>query len=167
VVRDEPTLNADAIPQCLLKNYGIKVDSQQYLSLGYDFEAFVYEIITEEKRAYFLKIRNGAPFEPGLDIPRALNEQGIDNIPAPFRTHENKLWCWLDETRSRSVVLYPFIEGENAMEVGLTDDQWGRFGASLRAIHDSGVETMFDGIIPRESFSLPSVAVVRDVLARV
>jgi len=62
-------------------------------------------------------------------------------------------------------VLYPYIEGENAMVAGLTRDQWREFGAALRAVHDSGLHDRFRGTVPVEDFSLPSAMLVREMLA--
>jgi spectinomycin phosphotransferase len=60
-------------------------------------------------------------------------------------------------------VLYPFVRGENAMVVGLTDTQWREFGETLRAVHDSGLSERFRDQIRVETFALPSAALVRQL----
>jgi spectinomycin phosphotransferase len=66
----------------------------------------------------------------------------------------------------RILVTYPFATGRSAMEAGMTEEQWRLFGATLRAVHDTGFEAAFAGRLPAETFSLPSAEVVRRVLAR-
>ena len=61
-------------------------------------------------------------------------------------------------------MLYPFIVGENAMDAGMSDSQWRDFGATLRAVHASGLEERFRDLLPAETFALPSAALVRQLL---
>jgi len=61
-------------------------------------------------------------------------------------------------------VLYPFVQGENAMVVGLSNDQWREFGSALRAVHASQLEPRLRASLRAETFMLPSAAVVRRLL---
>jgi spectinomycin phosphotransferase len=163
-MRDNPDLNIDAIADSLRANYGLNATAITFLPIGYDLNAWVYEVAATDGNAYFLKVRSGPPNEHSLQVPRALVERGVPNILAPLRTRSGELWCSLDE---RSVVLYPFIKGENAMDAGMTDDQWRTFGAALQAVHSSGLEARFRDRLPVETFAIPSASVVREVQAEV
>lgn len=166
-MRDDPGLETGAIAACLETGYGIRAASIQFLPLGYDLNAAVYEIVADDGASWFLKVRSGPINEAGLRVSRALLELGIDTILAPVPTRSAHLWRPLDERGQNAAVLYPFIQGENAMFVGLSDHQWRAFGATLRAVHDSGMAEHFAGTLRSESFSLGSATVVRDLLARI
>ena len=161
VTRDDPGLDLGAITACLNSQYELRVRSATFLPLGYDLNAAVYKIITEEGTAYFLKARFGPVDESGLIVPWALAERGIRNVLAPLQTRSGELWCFCDEC---SLVLYPFIAGRNAMVAGMDDDQWREFGSTLQAVHSSGLAEELRGRLPIETFALPSASLVRHIL---
>jgi spectinomycin phosphotransferase len=157
-MRQPPDLSHKTLIACLRDNYGIVVVTVRYLPIGYDMSAFVYEGTATEGTSYFIKIRAGEFAPAALLVPRLLIEQGIPNILAPLRTQAQALWCTCE---TYSIVVYPFIRGENAMVAGLTEDQWRTFGTTLRAIHDGGFPAQLPGQVPMETFALPSAALVR------
>src|SRR3954468_8241074 len=142
-MREERELNWNDIAGCLATHYGLRVVSIAFLPLGNDFAAAVYRVGASDGSDYFLKIRFGPVFAPGLLVPRALLDHGIPNILAPVRTVTSNLWCPLTDHDEATVVLYPFAPGENAKIAGLSDDQWQAFGATLRAVHTSGLQDRF------------------------
>jgi len=166
-MREPSELDGDRISACLDIHYGLRVASVAFRPIGYDLNAAVYEVVAHDGAAYFLKVRFGPVHEPGILVPRALGDFGIRNVIAPLRTRSSGLWCPLDDDADYSIVLYPFVPGENAMTVGLSDDQWRRFGSTLRAVHDSGLGESFRGRLSVETFSLSSAALVRRLLTLV
>lgn len=161
---EKPDVRDEALAACLLTHYGLRAASLRFLPVGYDPNASVYEVIAEEGTAYFLKIRAGEINKTALFVPRALLDAGVPHILAPLQTRTQELWCSLEPY---TVVLYPFVRGENAMKVGLSDSQWLQFGAALKAVHSSGLAARMRGQIPVETFSLPSGAVVRHIQAQI
>jgi spectinomycin phosphotransferase len=159
--RGDPGLNLDAITTCLDAEYGLRVSAIAFLPLGYDLSAAVYKVVAEDGRAYFLKVRFGPVRESGPHVPWALANRGIRNVLAPLQTQSSQLWC---ACGGRSLILYPFIAGENAMTAGMTDEQWRDFGSTLQAVHSSGLAEEFRGLLPVETFALPSAAAVRRIL---
>jgi spectinomycin phosphotransferase len=137
------------------------VRSVTFLPLGYDLNAAVYEVLAGDGIAYFLKVRFGPVHEAGLLVPWALAERGIQNVLAPLQTRSAALWC---SCGGSSLVLYPFVTGNNAMVAGMSDDQWREFGATLHAVHASGLAEELRGQLPVESFVLPSAALVLHIL---
>lgn len=166
-MRDDPGLDVSAIAACLESHYGIRVASIAYLPIGYDLSASVYEVVAADGTRYFLKLWSGPVTETSLLIQRALIDCGIRNVLAPQPTRESAVWSPLDGPAGYSVVLHPFIRGESAMVAGMSDDQWRQFGATLRAIHDSGLGQTFRGRIRSETFALPSATLVRRLLAHI
>lgn len=166
-MREDPGLDVDNISACLEAHYGLRVASVAFLPIGYDPNAAVYEVVSRDGSAHFLKVQFGPVHEPGLLVPRALIDLGIRNLLAPLRTRSSNLWCPLDGHPGYGIVLYPFIRGESAMAVGLSDDQWREFGSTLRDVHASKLGERLRGRLPIETFSLPSAASVRRLLALV
>jgi spectinomycin phosphotransferase len=164
-MREDPGLDENAIRNCLARDYGVDVASARFLPFGLDPNAAAYRIGSRTGADHFLKIRFGPVNETSLVVPRALIERGVPNILAPLPAVGGDLWRPLDGENGSTLVLFPFVEGETAMIAGLNDDQWRAFGATLRAMHDSGLGDRFRGAIAAESFSLPSAELVRELLA--
>ncbi len=158
-VLQDPGLDPRELAGALRMAYGVDASTFTFVP-GYDLQAASYQVTAAEGR-FFLKVRSDAVQEAALDVPRALLEAGVPNILAPLRTRSSGLWAAMD---GRSLVLQPFVRGQNAMVAGLTEDRWRTFGATLRAVHDSGLERSFAGRLPVDTFSLPAAAQVIDNL---
>jgi len=161
VTRDDPGLDLDTIAACLEAQYDLRVSTVTFLPLGYDLNAAVYKVVAADGTDYFLKVRFGPVQESGLLVPWMLSERGIRNVLAPLQTQSSALWCSCD---GRSLVLYPFVAGPNAMVAGMSDEQWRDFGSTLQAVHSSGLAEELSGRLPVETFVLPSAALVRRML---
>jgi len=154
---EDPGLDPDELTGALRPAYGIDASALAFLP-AHDLHAASYEVTAAED-SFFLKVRFGAGRDDAsLDVPRALLDAGVPNILAPIRTRSSALWAPMDD---RSLVLYPFLRGRNAMVAGLTDDQWRTFGTTLHAVHDSGLERSFANRLPVETFALSAAASVR------
>src|SRR3712207_3607164 len=132
---EDPGLDSSGIARSLEAQYGLCVASVKFLPLGYDPNAAVYEVAAGGT-PYFLKVRFGPVTEPSLQVPRTLIDRGVPNILGPLRTRSGTLWCPLDGATGYSLILYPFVQGENAMVAGMSAAQWRDFGSTLRAVHD-------------------------------
>jgi spectinomycin phosphotransferase len=163
-MREQPDISEMRMATFLHGEYGFQVDTIRYLPIGYDMNAYVFEAIATDRTSYFVKIRTGALNPASLAVPRMLIERGIPNILAPIRTLAEELSSSLDVY---SLVVYPFIHGDNAMMAGLSDEQWMEFGATLRSIHTGGFASTLQGQVPAETFSLPSARLVRQMTSRI
>lgn len=156
---EDPGLDPDALRNALRTAYGIDASAFAFLP-AYDPRAASYEVRADDD-SFFLKVRFDAVREASLQVPAALLEAGVPNVLAPLHTRSSALWTKMNDT---SLVLSPFVPGRNAMVAGLTDDQWRTFGATLRAVHDSGLERRFAGAVPTDSFSSEAGAAVARML---
>ncbi len=91
-MRDDPGLDIDPITGCLAEQYDLGVSAVTFLPIGYDLNAWVYEVAATDGARYFLKIRSNPVHQPGLRVPRALLDRGIQHVLAPMRTRSMKLW---------------------------------------------------------------------------
>ena len=157
---DDPGLDSQELTDAIAQAYGIGATGFTFVP-GYDMQAAAYDVAATEGR-WFAKLWFGPVADPPREVPRALLDAGVSNVLAPLRTATSALSHRVGG--DRTLVLYPFVAGRNAMEAGMNHDQWRAFGSALRAVHDSGLERQFAGRLPAETFTLPSAALVMDVL---
>ena len=159
---EDPGLDRRELADAVRTAYGIEATTFEFVP-GYDMRAASYEVTAADGR-WFAKVRFGSVADAPLEVPRALLDAGVSNVLAALRTLTSALSHPMSD--GRSLLLYPFVVGQNAVAADMTSDQWRTFGAALRAVHHSGLETRFADRLTAEAFALPSAAVVRDVLGQ-
>lgn len=145
----KPDIADELIISRLQEEFGLHVTSLTFLPLGADMGSAVYRVVANDGTAYFLKLRKGFN-EIVVTIPLFLKSQGIPEIIAPFETKFNQGWADFGEYK---MILYPFIEGKNGFEMELTDQHKQKFGAALKRIHATKIQTKLKSVIPPETFS--------------
>jgi spectinomycin phosphotransferase len=131
------------------EGYGLTVSELEFLPIGNDPDAWVYKVHTPGGSAYFLKVRRGDLNQPSLSIPRWLRNRGIEQIIAPLPTRSQQLSQPVEV--GFHLILYPFIDGDSGMNVGLTDAQWHEFGTLLKNIHATPITPELQSV-RREKF---------------
>jgi spectinomycin phosphotransferase len=148
---NNPTISDTQIAACLSADYGFTTLALEFVPGGYDTYATVYRVTTDD-RPYFLKLKH-AMFNPiSAKVPHALQSAGIPEVVAPTPTLSGALWSSIDTT---TVLVYPFIDGDNGMNTAMTDDHWFAFGQILKRIHTIAIADSVVRHIPREDF-IPS-----------
>jgi spectinomycin phosphotransferase len=163
-MRDDPGLDRARIAAAVEEQYGIPVRAVTWLPVGYDLNAAAYRIDAADGTAWFLKIRFGPAQETALAVQQALIAAGIPNLLPPRPARSGALWIPIPGDPAYSATLAPFVAGDSAMVTGLTDEQWRTFGRALRALHDSGLGRQLRGLLSVDDFTLPSAALVRQLL---
>lgn len=146
---EKPAIDEQLIISRLKDEYGLHNSRVTFLPLGYDLDTAVYRVITNGT-AYFLKLRKGRFDEMTVAVPQFLNSLGIQAIISPLETRNRQLWGSIEGYK---MILYPFIEGENAYHVDLSDQHWILLGETLKRIHTTELPPEFIRLIPRESYS--------------
>jgi spectinomycin phosphotransferase len=140
----------DAVIICALRHaYAISPIDVHFLPIGYDANAWVFRIDCADGLRYFLKVRQGSLYRASLTIPSYLDEQGVRQVVAPIRTVSNTLST---HANGFTLILYPFINGGNGAEVGMTDADWRAFGALLKQIHTTALPPVHYAQIRQETF---------------
>ena len=161
---EKPSIADETIISHIAQAYGLPAARVEFLPLGADVNTAVYRVTTELGEPYFLKLRGGA-FEPmSVMVPRFLCDQGIRQIIEPIRAADGAPWSHLDRF---TCVLYPFIEGQNAWAVPLTEAQWVDFGAALRAVQSAPLPAEIKSRLPVEIYSEKYREQVKDYLSLV
>jgi spectinomycin phosphotransferase len=147
---EKPDLPEERIAACLRAEYGLSAPQLAFLPLGADLDTAVYRALAKDGTAYFVKLRRGDFSTISLALPKFLSDQGLPCIIPPLSTHSGPLWAAL---RDYKLILYAFIEGQNAYERGLSEQQWSDFGAALNRIHSIKLPLLLSRRIPREAYA--------------
>jgi spectinomycin phosphotransferase len=146
---EKPDIKDEKIIAALEQNYSLRVSHLEFLPLGNDVSAFSYRVGAKNGDMYFLKIKTKLSNLAGQVVPRFLKDHGIEQVIAPISTNQQKLIFELD---GFALILYPFIFGREAMQVGMSDSQWKEFGSTLRRIHDMNLPSDISQYVSRETF---------------
>lgn len=148
----KPDIKEDAICACVRIAYGIRIDTLTFLPIGADTNTAVYRALTKDKQSYFIKLRSGVFYHACVDVPHILKTSGNPHIISALPTRTHELWTTLGALK---LIVYPYIEGRNAVEAGLSKQHWKALGQLVKTLHtlDGSNQIMHD--IPRESFISP------------
>lgn len=147
---EPPAIRPQAILDCLSQNYQIHAVRVDFLPLGADHNTAVFRAETGVGDAYFVKVRFGPFHEASVTLPRFLCDQGIASIIPPLTSQNGKPWASLG---TATLILYPFVAGQNGRRVPLSAANWQAFGAALRRVHTTTLPAGLRAVLPQESYS--------------
>ncbi len=157
-------ISDDLIISCLNINYGIEAAALSFLSLGADINASVYKVQARDQISYFVKLKQGHHHDVSVVIAEMLQKEGIQQIIAPVKTIDGRLTQHLEDF---TIIVYPFVEGQNGFSYSLTENQWINLGKTLRQVHEIDVPTSIQKIIRREAYSPKWREAVRSLYAHI
>ncbi len=160
----EPDLNDEDIIACLQGAYGLTIEKITFLPLGADVNTAVYRITTSNQTDYFLKLRSSEFLEASVSIPKYLVDLGMKYLIPPLVTKTGQLWVNLGAFK---VVLYPYVEGHQGVEVKLSKDHWTQFGTAIQNLHTLDIPVSITKDVPRETFSSKWRETVKSFLGRI
>ncbi len=146
---DKPSINDETLIAVVRERYGLPVAALEFLPLGHDSNAGVYRVQASDGATYFAKVKKGAFDEASVAIPRYLKDHGLRHAVAPLPMLSGELWTCVDDY---TLLLYPYIDGQTGMAVGLTDEQWVEYGAALKQLHSTPIPDDLLALVPRETF---------------
>jgi spectinomycin phosphotransferase len=160
-----PDLSDGQIAAVLAASYAIQAARVEFLPIGNDASAWAFRAEEPAGGArYFVKVRRLPLDEIALSLPRCLQDLGILPAAAPLPAADGRLW---QPAGAFGLVVYPYIEGANGMDAGLSPAQWVRFGAVLKQIHTIQLPPAVLDRIPRETFRPKTSPMVRRLQARI
>jgi spectinomycin phosphotransferase len=145
---EPPLLTTEKIISSLHDSYDIKVSKLEFLPIGNDSNSWVYKVYADQE-FYFLKAKRLPVYEPSLTIPHFLKEQGLHQVVAPIPNKTRDLYQTLNDF---ALILYPFIDGDNGMNLGLSNKQWIEYGVFLKNLHAIKLPDRLSKTIQRETF---------------
>jgi spectinomycin phosphotransferase len=160
---EKPNLVDTTIINCLQEIYRLNITKLEFLPIGSDATAWVYRV-DAAAATYFLKVKKGVLQASNLTIPHFLRDSGITQIVAPIANIHQALWTNIGEF---NLILYPFIEGEAGMTIGLSDSQWREFGTVLKRIHATTLTPELVQQIHKEDFAPLRSEIAREMDAHI
>lgn len=140
----------ERIIDCLNTDYGIEVAVLSILPLGADPNASVHRAQALDGISYFVKLKRGHHQDVSVTLLALLQRAGIQHIIPPVKTiHGSPILHIGDFT----LIVYPFIEGQDAFSHTLANDQWIALGKVLRQVHEFALPPSIQGQIRRETYS--------------
>jgi spectinomycin phosphotransferase len=146
---EKPGVQDARIVARLQDEYGLRVDDLSFLPLGADEASAVYRAVAKDKTPYFVKLRLGLFDEMSVLVPRYLSDQGIGHLVPPLPTMSGQLWANLYAFK---LIVYPLVEGRDAYEVPLSDDNWRSLGRALKRIHTVELPPALASRLPQETY---------------
>ncbi len=146
----EQALSDLAIIGCLNTNYGIEVTKLTLLPIGADMNAEVYKAQTLDQTAFFIKLKHGHNHDISVEVVELLKTAGVKEVIPPLKTVHGRPTQRIGDF---TLIVYPFIEGQDGFSRNLTDDQWAELGKALRQVHEIAVPLSIQKEIRRESYS--------------
>ena len=161
---EKQSLSDQCIIDCLNTNYGVKVATLTFIPLGADIDASVYKAQTYDQSSYFVKLKRGYHHDIGPIIQLLLHDAGIQQIISPIKTNHGQPTHHIDDF---TLIVYPFIEGQDGFSCDLTNDQWITLGKALRQIHEFHLPSFIKNQIKRESYSAKWRETVRSMYTHI
>jgi spectinomycin phosphotransferase len=146
----QPSISIESIAGRLEVEFGLQASEIVFLPIGADLNTAAYRVLTRDGCLYFLKLRCGDFKQTSVMVPRLLSDLGLPCLIPPLPTRNGTLWASLD---SFNLILYPFIDGQDAYEAGMSDLQWVQLGELLQLIHAASLPAAVLNEIGRETWS--------------
>lgn len=148
------------IIDCLNAHYGIEVASLTFLPLGADMNASVYKAQTLDQKSYFIKLKQGHHHDISTEIVELLQNAGIRQIIPPIKTVQGKATQRVEDF---TLIVYPFVSGQDGFNQNLTEAQWIKLGKALRQVHEVEVPLPLQNRIRKETYAQKWRQVVRSL----
>ena len=143
--------------------FGILVDEAEFLPVGNDTAAWAYRI-SAGTDVWFLKVLGRPVDAASLEIPRYLGDYGVGHLIVPVPTVAGRPF---DSGEPFSFIMYPFVDGRQGAETGLSTAHRVELGRLLRCIHDVRAPDELATIMRRERFEPRDVESARTMAERV
>lgn len=146
---EKQSFSDQRIIDCLNTDYGIKVAALIFMPLGADMDASVYKAQAYDQSSYFVKLKRCYHHDIGAIIQLLLHDAGIQQIISPIKTNHGRPTCHIDDF---TLIVYPFIEGQDGFSRDLNKNQWMTLGKALRKVHEFHLPPLIKDQIKQESY---------------
>lgn len=162
LMKERHTLSDKLISHCLNIDYGIDVATLTFLPIGADPDASVYKAQTHDHQSYFVKLKRGHHHDISIVILELLHDAGIQQVIPPIKT---VLGRPSQRIEGYTLIVYPFVNGQDGFSRDLTDKQWSALGKVLRQVHEIEVPPSIQHQLRKERYSPKWREAVRSLYA--
>lgn len=141
---------ASFIINCLQTYYRIGVVELTQLSIGADLDALIFKAEASDQKTYFVKLKKDHFHDASIEVLELLQECGIQQLIPLVETIDGKKTQQVDDF---TLLVNPFVEGQDGFSRSLTDEQWIGLGKALRQVHEIDVPSSLKAKIRKEEFS--------------
>lgn len=135
--------------EALKTAYGIEAKMLTMLPLGADLSSSVYKAEAKDAH-YFVKLKHSYDQNVSAAVATLLQNAQIQQIILPIKTCQGMQNHKLDDW---TLMVFPFIDGDDGLSHELTSQQWIELGKALRQIHDIEVPADIQKQIRQETYS--------------
>ena len=147
---EKQLLSDQFIVNCLQEDYDIAVATLTFLPLGADMNASLYKAQTKDQISYFVKLKLGHHHDISVMILKLLHDAGIQEIIPPVQTI---LGQFTHRIQDYTLIVYPFVMGENGFTRDLSDHQWVKLGKAMRQVHEIDLPPSIHNQLRKEVYS--------------
>ena len=116
------------------------------------------------QNSYFIKLKQGHHHDTSVEIVELLQSAGIRQIIPPVKTVHGRITQRIDDF---TLIVYPFVDGQDGFNRHLTDDQWIKLGKALRQVHEMEVPKHIQKQIRKETYSPKWREIVRSIYVHI
>jgi spectinomycin phosphotransferase len=87
-------------------------------------------------------------------VARHLADAGVPGVVAPIRSIDGRVSARFG---TRSLTVYPFIDGRIGIEMQMSDSSWRELGRIARRLHETVLPAELADVIPRETCRPPEI----------
>jgi len=149
-VREKPDLSDGTLLEHLNQEYAQDFTALEFLPLGFDPSSANYQAKTGTGERVFVKVRLGSVREGPLALARHLQALQVETLIPALATRSGSPWA---STPEWSLAVFPYVEGHDAYDGGLTDEHLRVLGYALRQIHDAQPSNGLSRLLPSETYS--------------
>ena len=102
------------------------------------------------RASYFVKLKRGHHHDISVVIVELLHDAGIQQIIPPIKTLLGQSTQRIEDF---TLIVYPFVKGQDGFNCNLTDNQWFKLGEALRQVHEIDVPSSIQNQLRREVYS--------------
>lgn len=164
IIIEKQPVSDTLIINCLNIDYGIEVTTLTFLPLGADMNASVYQAQTYDQGSFFVKLKRGHHHDLSVVILELLHDGGIQHTIQPIKTLFGQSTKRIE---GFTLIVYPFVKGQDGFSCDLSDNQWFKLGKALRQVHEMDIPSIIQNQLRREVYSPKWREVVRSLYAHI
>lgn len=153
---EAPDISEEELLGLLASEYGLDIASITFVPKGE--EAYSYVAKVRDSGRVFVRVQESARadlLETAFEVAYALSTQcELREVLAPVRSHAGE---FTSRFEGYSIAVFPYVDGNSAYEVGLSDDGLRRVASLIAAIHSRGSSLSLSKLY-QESFDNPFAA---------